>query len=139
MRNLILAPLLAMALAGCIGHIKPATATLQGIHNPVLIGPVDRIGGGKPFTTKQVGDYEGQSEALLAHSSSTSGGYTTTRTTDITDNTGPIVAAVQALEGKGESADIRLSTIRARSYGYLVVAKSRVYLEGSVVLVGDKP
>jgi hypothetical protein len=139
MRHFILAPLLVMALAGCIGHFKPATGTLQGIHNPVLVGPIDRLGGGKPLATKQVGEYEGQAEALLAQSSSTSGGWTTTTTTDMTDNTGPVVAAVQALAGKGETADIRLSTIRARSYGYLVFIKSRVYLEGSVVLVGDKP
>ena len=132
-------PLVTAALAGCVGYVKPATGILQGIRQPVLLTPVDRLGGGKPLPTREVGHFEGQAEALFTQSTSQSGGYQVTTTHDSTDNTGLSVGAINALADKGDKADIRLTTIRARSYGWPTGIKSRVYAEGVVVLVEEKP
>lgn len=139
MNHRVFLPLLTALSAGCVGYVKPATGILQGIHQPVLLTPVDRLGGGKPLPTRQVGEYEGQAEAFFAQSSHQSVNYQVTVTHDVTDNTGLAVGALKALADKGPQADIRLTTVRTRSYGWPTGIKSRVYAEGVVVLVGEKP
>lgn len=126
--------LMAGVLAGCFGHMKPTSSYFQNVEAPVLLGPVDRIGGGPALATKKVGGYEGEAVAVLAQSES--GGYRTT--TDIENNAGMARGAARALEGV-DNGDIRVGTLRAWSYGYISLMKSTVYVGGSVVKVGGAP
>lgn len=122
-------------LTGCFGHFTPATGGLRGVKQPVLIGPVDRIGMTKPMAVKTVGEYDATSFALFSRSESSNGYSTTTTTTEINDQTEVFTQAVEAFSGKGPLADVRMTKVKARSYGFWVGMKNKVILEGDVVLV----
>jgi hypothetical protein len=121
-----------VGLTGCFGHASPATGGLSGIKQPVLIGPVDRIGMAKPMTVTRVGDYDATSFALFSQHTDRDG-YT--HTNEISDQSEVFTEAVQTLAGKGTQADIRMTKVKARSYGFWVGVKNKVILEGDVVLV----
>lgn len=121
--------------AGCVGHVKPATGHMRGLLRPALLSRVDRIGGGKPAAVREVGSFEGESRASLTQSSNQY--YSVT--TDITDNTGVLGGAATALVGKPKQAELRIETLRARSFGWPAGIASRVYVEGIVVLPTEAP
>ena len=129
--RLALGTLVVVTCVGCVGHLKPATASFPGVQAPVLLGPVDRIGGGAPLEKTRVRGFSG--EAVASLSQSTSGGYTTT--TDITNNAAIVVKAVKALADVA-NGDIRVSEIRARAWGYISVVKTTVHVSGKVYEVG---
>lgn len=119
-------------LSGCFGHLAPATGGLAGIKQPVLIGPVDRIGMTKPMAFKQVGDYDATSIAVFSSYDDGHGYNVTTLTVDRSE---PFTEAVQVLSGKGTQADIRMTKVKARSYGVWIGVTNKVVMEGDVVLV----
>jgi len=84
----------------CTGHLQPATGMLRGIQQPVMLSAVDRLGGGPPLRTTVVAEYEAEARASQTQSTSRSGGYETTTTTTILDNTPLAVEAVKSREGE---------------------------------------
>lgn len=140
-RHVISGPLYGLALAalltgvGCVGHVKPATGHMIGLQRPALLSRVDRIGGGKPMAAREIGEFEGESRASLTQS----GDQYYSVTTDITDNTGVLAGAATALVGKPKQAELRIETLRARSFGWPAGIWSRVYVEGIVVLPSEAP
>jgi hypothetical protein len=122
----------APVIGGCIAHLSPATGALPAVDQPVLLGPVDHIGGGPAFATTKVREFDGEAKASFG--SSTSGGTTTDVT--IINNAELNHDALAALSGTGENADIRVTTLRAWGWGYIVKIKNTVYVAGDVVTVG---
>ncbi len=102
---------------------------MAGIEAPVLLGPVDRVGGGTPLKVEELRDFEATSRHLASHSES--GGYST----DIT-----IVESDMRQEAeyatRGDSRkEIRLTEVKPQAVGVLVSVKARVDVEGRVVRV----
>ena len=126
---LALAPAL---LAGCVGHMSPALATFQGIQQPMVLGNVDRIGGGPLRPVRTVGQFEGKSDAHFSQTSQTSGNMTTTTTEKWANNLDIYVNAVTALKLGGPDADIHVTTLRTWALGYLCCMHNTVYMEGDV-------
>jgi hypothetical protein len=122
-------------LAGCFGSLQPATATYQGVLRPVLLGPVDRIGGGPALPTERIASYEGEASAHFARSE------TQTHVTESQgfDNLTMVVVAVEKLEKVGPSGDIRITQLRAWARGYISFIKNEVRIQGTVVSVGRAP
>jgi hypothetical protein len=135
--------LLAGALltaAGCFGTIKPVSATFQGMNNPVLLGPVDRIGGAAPTRAHKVGDFEGEASSVFAqnqyHRTSGNITYETTETVNRRDESQIQIDALKALSVVGGQGDIRVTTLRTWARGWPTGTKNTVYVEGDVVEVG---
>lgn len=128
------------AVAGCFGTLQPVSATFQGMNNPVLLGPVDRIGGAAPAPARKVGDFEGQASSVFAnneyHSTSGNISYTTTETVSRRDESQIQVDALKALSVAGGQGDIRVTTLRTWARGWPTGTKNTVYVEGDVVDVG---
>lgn len=133
-----LLPLAALLLVpGCFGHASPATGTVAGYRQPVLLGPVDRIGMTEPLRHAVVGKYGASGRASYTQSTSTSGNMQYTTTTEINDKSEPYTKAATALAGKGPGGEVRLTRVKARSFGYFTgIISNRVVLEGKVVVVG---
>ncbi len=132
-------PLLAVApalLAGCIAHMSPATATFDHIEQPMVLGNVDRIGGGAPLAARTVGEFEGKSSAHFSNTEHTAGNMTYSVTESSFNNLDIYVNAVNALKLGGPDADIRVTTLRTWSIGYLCCMHNTVYIQGDVVNVG---
>jgi hypothetical protein len=121
---------------GCLGHFQPAAASFEGISQPVMLGSVDRIGGGAPLPTTKTGDFEGESTAIYSRSTSTTGNIETTTTRDMTNNLQITLDAQKALQNAGPDGGIRVTTLRPWSKGFIVIVKSTVVVEGDVVKVG---
>ena len=87
-----------LALTGCIGHVVPASGTVAGFKQPVLLGPVDRIGGQQkqPLAMTIVGEYEATSKAAFTQSTQTSGSVQYTVETKVLDETEPYTHAITA-------------------------------------------
>jgi hypothetical protein len=127
---------MAGLLSGCLGHFQPATAGFEGITQPVMLGSVDRIGGGAPLSFTKKGQFEGESKAIYSRSTSTSGNIETTTTRDMTDNLQIALDAYAALQASGPDSEIRVTTLRPWSKGFMVIMKSTVLVAGDVVTVG---
>ena len=129
MKTLLLPLIFIPCVTGCFGHITPAEATMAGIEAPVLLGPVDHVGGGAPLKVEELRDFEATSRHLASHSES--GGYST----DIR-----IVELDMRQEAeyatRGDSRkEIRLTEVKPQADGVLVSVKARVDVEGQVVRV----
>jgi hypothetical protein len=130
---LVVAPAL---LAGCVAHMSPAVAKFDGIEQPMMLGSMDRIGGGAPLAVRTVGEFEGKADAHFSKTDQTVGN-TTYSTTESWSNSREIYKnAVKALELGGPSADIRVTTLRTWAIGYLCCMHNTVYIQGDVVNVG---
>jgi hypothetical protein len=131
--------LLAVApalLAGCVAHMSPAVATFQGIEQPMVLGSMDRIGGGAPLAVRTVGDFEGKADAHFSKTDQTVGNMTYTTTERWANSTTIYNNAIKALQLGGPAADIRVTTLRTWSIGYLCCMHNSVYIQGDVVNVG---
>lgn len=125
-KQLLLAPACAF-VAGCFGTLQPSTATFEGVNRPVLLGPVDRIGGGSALPTRAVGDYEGEAESFVASDDHS--------TTLAEDNASLVHAAVELLDKAGPDGDLRVTKVRAWAWGYIRIIKNKVLIKGNVVAV----
>jgi hypothetical protein len=119
----------ALVFGGCFGHLTPATATMSGLDAPVLLGPVDRVGGGKPLATKKVREFEATSKHVFTHSES--GGYSTD--TEIQESS--LAGEAEYATRGGPYKDIRLTEVKPQAVGVISGVKARVDVEGDVVLV----
>jgi len=126
-----------LGLTGCFGRLTPAGATVAGFKQPVLLGPVDRIGMTEPLATTRFGEYEAVSKAAFSRSTSTSGNYQYTVERETLDETEPYTHAITAVQGRGPGSDIRLTMLKARSFGYIAGISNKVVLEGDAVAVGE--
>jgi hypothetical protein len=118
-----------LALGGCFGHLTRATATMSGLEAPVLLGPVDRIGGGKPLPTKTLREFEATSKHVFTQGES--GGYSIS--TEISESS---LAAEAEYATRGNNyKDIRLTEIKPQAVGMISGVKARVDVEGDVVQV----
>ena len=138
-RSLHWSKLLAVApalLAGCVAHMSPAVATFDGIVQPMVLGNMDRIGGGAPLAVRTVGEFEGKSDAHFSQTSQTSGNITTTTTEKWANNLEIYENAATALKLGGPNADIRVTTLRTWALGYICCMHNTVYIQGDVVNVG---
>src|SRR5450631_3309670 len=125
-----LAALPALALlAGCFGHLTPAGATMAGLDAPVLLGPVDHVGGGKPLTTSSVGEFEATSKHAFTNSES--GGYSYT----VRSEESSMGAEAEYATRNDKYKDIRLTEVKPQAVGFISGVKSRVDVEGDVVKV----
>ena len=138
-RSLHWSKLLAVApalLAGCVAHMSPAVATFEGIQQPMVLGSMDRIGGGAPLAVRTVGDFEGKADAHFSKTNSTVGNVTYSTTESYANSATIYKNADTALKLGGPSADIRVTTLRTWSIGYLCCMHNSVYIQGDVVNVG---
>ena len=120
---------LMLPLCGCFGHLTPAGATMAGIDAPVLLGPVDHVGGGKPLTTSKLKDFEATAKHSFTHSES--GGYSTD--TEISESS--LSQEAEYATRNDKYADIRLTEVKPQTVGFISGVKSRVDIEGDVVKV----
>jgi hypothetical protein len=130
----------SLAVTGCFGTLQPVSATFQGMNNPVLLGPIDRIGGGSSAPARKVGDFEGEASSVFAqnqyHSTSGNISYETTETVSRRDASQIQVDALKALSVVGGQGEIRVTTLRTWARGWPTGTKNTVYVEGDVVDVG---
>lgn len=124
-------PVAGALLAGCFGTLQPATANLKGFDRPVLLGPVDRIGGGARLPTRHVAGYEGEATAHFARSES---GGTVTESQGF-DNLTMVKKAAGKLDQAGPDGELRVTKVRAWGKGFISVIKNSVLVEGEVVAV----
>ena len=119
-------------VTGCFGTLQPATASFQGVQQPVLLGPVDRIGGGPALPTRKVSGYSGSASALFARSE------TSTQVTEVTafDNLTMVKDAVAKLGPVGAGGDLRVTQVRVWAKGFISFIKNTVRVKGNVVAVG---
>jgi hypothetical protein len=130
-RTVLLLAVCSPALAGCFGTFQPATATFETVDKPVLLGPIDRIGGGAALKTHHVSDYEGEAISLSAHSETA----TTTTDTTVIDNVSMVKEARDKLGNAGPTSDIRVTKLRPWAKGYVSFVKNTVLVEGNVVTI----
>jgi len=123
-----LAPLGLLA-AGCFGHLTPAGATMGGLEAPVLLGPVDHVGGGKPLASDKTGEFEGTAKHSFTHSESN--GYSTD--TDMSESS--LGAEAEYATRNDKYKDIRLTEVKPQAVGFISGVKARVDVEGDVVKV----
>jgi hypothetical protein len=120
---------LVLGLAGCFGHLTPAEATMSGLEAPVLLGPIDHVGGGKPLSSEKVGEFEATAKHVASHSES--GGYSID--TDISESSlGP---EAEYATRNDKYKDIRLTEVKPQAVGVISSVKARVDVEGDVVKV----
>lgn len=131
-RVALLALPVAALLGGCVGHMKPVAAHFDGIQQPMMLGSLDRIGGGAPLPVTKAGEFEGEATAVYAQSSNS----TSTTTYDAINNLDIYVDAQKALTTAGPGSEIRITTLRNWSKGFISIVKSTVVVEGDVVKVG---
>ncbi len=124
-------------LTGCFGHLSPAQASMGRVEAPVLLGPVDHVGGGPPLAFEKTGDFEASAKHINTHSEDANYTYDTEIVESDTN-----AQAEYATRGDAFK-DIRLTEIKPQAVGVLVSSKSRVDLYGDVVRVkpakGDAP
>lgn len=119
-------------VTGCFGTLQPATASFQGVQQPVLLGPVDRIGGGPALSTRRVSSYAGSATALFARSESS----THVTETNAFDNLTMVKVAVAKLDPVGPGGDLRVTQVRVWAKGFISFIKNTVRIKGNVVAVG---
>jgi hypothetical protein len=129
--SLLLLALASTLVTGCFGTLQPATATFKGLTRPVLLGPVDRIGGGPALPTRHVAGYDGEATAHYARSES--GGMVSE--SQGFDNLTMVKDAVGKLDQAGPAGDLRVRKVRAWAKGFITMVKNSVRVEGSVVAV----
>jgi hypothetical protein len=129
----LLLALVALPLVGCFSGMQPSLMTLQSVKKPVMLTPVDRIGGGAPLPSQKTGEFEGESVALFTHSESYEGA--TVDRTKI-DNVQVVVDAQKALAQAGPDSEIKVTTLRAWARGWPAGVKNTVHIEGDVVTMG---
>ena len=115
--------------AGCFGHITPAKATMAGLDAPVMLGPVDHVGGGRALASSKVGEFEATAKHTLTNSDS--GNYTVS--VDINESS--LGAEAEYATRNDNYKDIRLTEVKPQSVGFISRVKSRVDVEGDVVKV----
>ena len=120
---------LIVPLAGCFGHLTPAGASMAGLSAPVLLGPVDHVGGGKPLATTKIKDFE--ATAKHSFTNSQSDGYSTT--VEISESS--LSAEAEYATRNDKYADIRLTEVKPQAVGFISGVKSRVDVEGDVIRV----
>jgi len=123
---------LATPLAGCFSGFQPSLLTMQGIKKPIMLTPVDRIGGGAPLPTQKVGEYEGESISIHTEHEDSQYRYSFTKV----NNVQAIVDAQKALAKTGPNGAIKVNTLRAWARGWPAGVKNTVYIDGDVVNVG---
>lgn len=116
-------------LTGCFGHLTPAGATMAGLDAPVLLGPVDHVGGGAQLTTSKVGEFE--ATAKHAFTNSESGGYSVS----VDSSESSLGAEAEYATRNDSYKDIRLTEVKPQAVGFVSGVKSRVDVEGDVVKV----
>jgi hypothetical protein len=126
--QLVPLPIFAL-LAGCFGHLTPAGATMAGLDAPVLLGPIDHVGGGKPLTTSRVGEFEATAKHVVTNNDS--GGYTYT----VDSSESSMGAEAEYATRNDKYKDIRLTEVKPQAVGVISGVKSRVDVEGDVVKV----
>jgi hypothetical protein len=102
---------------------------MAGLDAPVLLGPVDRVGGGAPLKVEEVREFEATSRHLASHSES--GGYST----DITIVESDLSQEAEYATRGDSRKEIRLTEVKPQAVGVLVSVKARVDVEGRVVRV----
>jgi hypothetical protein len=129
----------SLTLGGCFSGMQPSLLTLRTINAPVMLSPVDRIGGGTPTPKQKVGDFDGESVSMQAHSEYSSGTMVTTVDETKVNNVQVIVEAARALAAAGPGALIQITKLRVWSRGWPAGVKNTVYIEGDVVRMGAGP
>ncbi|HEY2407338.1 MAG TPA: hypothetical protein VGI10_15110 [Polyangiaceae bacterium] len=115
-------------LPSCFGHLTPAVASAH-IDAPMLLGPVDHVGGGAALQTQPVREFESTSKHTFTHSDN----GTITVDADMRESN---VSQEAAYATRGDrQLDIRLTEIKPQAVGVWTGIKARVDLEGQVVRV----
>jgi hypothetical protein len=99
------------------------------IDAPVLLGPVDHVGGGKPLASDTTGEFEATAKHVYTRSES--GGYV--YETEIAESEMDQQAEYATRGDKYK--DIRLTEVKPQAVGVFGMAKARVDVEGDVVRV----
>ncbi|HEY7724866.1 MAG TPA: hypothetical protein VH880_06005 [Anaeromyxobacteraceae bacterium] len=130
--------ILAVALAAACGT-PMATANFRGVHNPVLLGPRERLGDAKapPAASAKVRDFSVEAfEAFTQTSSYAPGGSSTTLSASTAAR---LPAAALRATGGDPALDIRITDLNPKSKGNIAGYRVAVEIEADVVRPGGKP
>lgn len=107
------------ALATATG-CTPTTMAVTGCPNPVLLGPVDRVGGHRAAPAKAISSIDVE-VADFAEASSSTDGYARTTTARATSSGTQHVglAAIEKTEGRPDR-DVHVKAIPVGAWGYLL-------------------
>lgn len=134
---------LLLAAASCAAACTPATLEAAYVPNPVLLGPVDRVGGHRAVDTKTLQQVEVEVEDFVSVTTKSKevGGQTVTTQTTIAihEGSGLVTAAVlDGTQGRPER-DVRIDEIPAGAWAVIApgsaMASRWVGLRGHVVEV----
>jgi hypothetical protein len=111
--------LVALAMPGCEPHWAGATR----VPNPVLLGPVDRIGGHRAEPASPIGAVDDEISAFVATSTTEhrEGDYIVreTRTYSSFDGSAKWSSAILKVTGGNKAVDVRVEGVDVGSYVFL--------------------
>ena len=111
----------AMAMTGC----SETTMQVQGCPNPVLLGPVDRIGGHRASPTKAVATAKLEVEDFASASSKTEHGVTTRTTSAASIGTeGVGLVLVEKTEGRRDR-DVRVRKLPVGAWAWMLIGNAQ--------------
>lgn len=131
-------PLLPFVLAAGLAGCHPSTLEAPLVPNPVLLGPVDRVGGHRADSGRTLRSIEGEASDRVSSSKDAASGVRTT--TAIHEGSGSIATQIlQATEGRSDR-DVRIDAVPAGAYAMVssgsFYASQWVGLKARVVEVG---
>ena len=133
----------ALSLGAAMGCANWGTgASLRGVPLPILLGPVDRVGGGTPLPVTKVFEFDGEaSRHFMQGSYSTTAGnmVTTTSWQEEHWSGDDAIKAAAWRATKGDlSKDIHVTKLKAKNYVIFfgTAVKAYVAVEGDVMSPG---
>lgn len=134
-------PALVLALlapaAGC--SWRHVTATCSHVPNPVLLGPIDRVGGHRAAPGPAVGRVDAEVVQDFTSSSHREGNLDVTTNTEHREGANKISFAVVSVTGGQVGQDVRLDDVHAGNYVFIPLAavknKSWAGVSGDAVKV----
>lgn len=129
-----LAPLALAGLAGCAGAVH-ATAGFPGLANPVLLGPLDRVGQAPARPAPVVGPFKTQALFDIKTTETSIGNTTTVTTTWSKSGLRRLTDDARQELRDDPSLDIHVKTLHAEGWMYMWAGWRKAYvdLDGDIV------
>lgn len=128
---------LALLFVGCGGQTG-ALVRFGRLPNPVLLGPVDRVGGGAPLSSRAVDKFDYVGVCAIGSHSTEDRIVRTTYTTHVwTPDSAAAVAAGQATAAD-PTLDIRITDVETYNWASVGGAVQKVFVRGNVVKVSGQ-
>jgi len=133
--SLLAAALLVAGASACT--LKGSIASFPGYEKPVLLGPTDRIGGGKPMMCEKVGEFEEEVEFEVVQYTEDHGYAKYSVTEETSSSPFKLASAARTSTEAKSDVDIRVTDLMPAGYVAFFGTKAKTYVsvEGDTMRV----